>query len=105
MKKEDIAYQIGAHLEKYFATNSVQLPQTIFEIKQIAEALIDKDSISEFGTKTKFKGNATIVISDTVTNVLTTLKKRSIEGLAVIQDVKNLPEVKSLIITSINLQL
>lgn len=103
MKKEEIAYQIGAHLEKYFATNNVELPKIVFEVKQIREVFIDKDSISEFDNVTTFKGNATIVISDTATNVSTTLKKRNIVGNAVIEEVKNLPEVKSLTITLINL--
>lgn len=108
MSKEEIAKQIGAHLEKYFASNSVRLPKNVFEIKQFAEVVIDEDSISEYGDLTKFKGNATIIISDATTNVSTTCKKREIEGTAIITEVQNLlkqnlPEVKSLTITTINL--
>lgn len=103
MERKEIAYQIGAHLEKYYATNSVKFPQTIFKIKQIAEVSIKEDTISKLSYGTTFKGSATITISDTTTNILTTLKKRNIEGVALIEEIQNLPKVKYLTITTINL--
>ena len=103
MEEKDIAYQIGVFLEKYNATNSVELPQTVFLIRKITKVSIEENSILELENMTLFKGKANIEITDGVSSVFTTLNKRNIVGYAKIENVKNYPEVKSLTITKIQL--
>ncbi len=97
MISKDIAYSIGTFIEKY-PTTQVEILGFGYSVKQIAQVVIDKDSIKEYGETVTFEGKATVIYSDGKTPIRTVSESALLQGSAAIQEINNLPDVKSVTI-------
>lgn len=100
MENKDIAYSIGAFIEKYQLSPKVEIPDFGFHLDGLAKVEISSDSLGIYGEKTTFKGTASVNYGDGKTPIRTSAK-HELTGNATVQEINNQPYVTYVVITQI----